>query len=187
MHRHYLMFTVILLAFVSMAPTFVFAAEGPVRPARIAMFHDGGSSHDSGQMRRAAEFYEGLAVVDEYAPGAGNPSFGPEVDLGSYDLVFIDAADGAPLGEEALAKLRGSTRFVVVNPEGAAQGNVSLEEHSAIADYWNNRSVENDRALVAYLTREVIGRSYEGDVPQPVIYPRIGFYHAGVPRLLESS
>ena len=95
-------------------------------PARIAMFHEGKGSHDSGQMRQAAQALNGLAVIDEFAPGAENPIYGPDVDLGAYDLVFVDASDVVPLTEEELSEVRARTSLLVLSPDDVAQGNVSL-------------------------------------------------------------
>ena len=158
-------------------------------PALIAMFHEGAGSHESGQMRSAAESWEGLAVIDEYAPGAGNPVYDADVDLGEYDLVFVEGADSTPLTEAEIADARERTRLMVLNPQGAAFGNVSLDEHADVALYWTNRSVENDRALAAYLAVSVLGRPMPGpgEVPPPVEYPRIGLYHPDAAGLFDDA
>ena len=113
------------------------AATGAEAPARIAMFHDGGGSHESGQMRAAAQSWGALAVIDEFAPGAGNPVFDADVDLAEYDLVFVDGADATTLTEAEIADAREDTRLLVLDPQGATYGNVSLEEHADVERYWN--------------------------------------------------
>lgn len=158
-------------------------------PALVAMFHEGAGSHESGQMRLAAESWDGLLVIDEYAPGADNPVYGDDVDLGEYDLVFVEGADSTPLTEAEIADARETTRLLVLNPQGAAFGNVSLDEHADVALYWGNRSVENDRALAAYLAVNVLGRPMPGPgaVAPPVEYPRIGLYHPDAGGLFDDT
>ena len=189
MKRYYL--TAILALFTALAGTAAIdraaARDDAGAPARIAMFHDGGGSHESGQMRAAARSWDGLAVIDEFAPGAGNPVFDTDVDLGAYDLVFVDGADATPLTEAEIAGARESTRLLVLEPRGAAFGNLSLDEHADVERYWNNRSVENDRALVAYLAVRVLGHPGPVTIPAPVEYPRIGLYHPDASGLFSDT
>ena len=46
-------------------------------PARIAMFHEGAGSHESGQMRRAADSWDGLAPTSIWAGMTLSSSKGP--------------------------------------------------------------------------------------------------------------
>ena len=176
-----------LTALAGMAPIESAAAQDERAPARIAMFHDGRGSHESGQMRAAAQSWGGLTVIDEFAPGAGNPVYDADIDLAEYDLVFVDGADATPLTEAEIANARESTRLVVLDPQGVAFGNVALDEHADIELYWKNRSVENDRALAAYLAVRVLGHPLSVAVPAPVEYPRIGLYHPDAPGLQSDT
>lgn len=154
---------------------------------RIAVIYDGGESNGPAEFRRAAERHKALVSVDFYAPGEGGLALKADTDLGRYALVFLDAAtEGLPLQAKTFEVLRAKTRLVVLNPQGVARGNVSLAAHPDLARYWENRSLDNDAALVAYLATRVLDEKTTAKVPAPITYPEHGFYHPAAPRLFNT-
>lgn len=170
----------VLLALLMLA----FAQAAHAAPARIAIIYDGGESTGPAELRRGADLRKAQASVDIYAPGEGGLPLTADTALANYDLVFLDGTTkGLPLDAARLDALKASTTLVVVDPEGPEVGDVPLAEHPDIAAYWANRSVENDAALIGYLTARVLGRPGGTAVPPPVVYPVTGFYHPDAPGL----
>lgn len=167
----------------------VLALSGPAwaAPARIAFVYDGGESTGPSELRRGAELRGADATVDIYAPGDGGLALTPQIDLAAYDLVFLDGeAKGLPIDGAKLEAIRAATRLVVVGGEAAPIGNVPIDRHPDIARYWANRSVDNDAALIGYLTARVLGRESAAPVAAPIVYPEHAFYHPAAPRLFAA-
>lgn len=156
-------------------------------PPKIAMIYEGGESTGPAELRRAAAPLESLVSVDIYAPGEGGLALKDDTDLTQYALLFIDAsAEGLPIDGQAFETLSARSLLVVVNPQGPAKGNVSLQSHPDIVRYWANRSLENDANLIAYLAQRVLAANASAVVTAPIIYPEHGFYHPDAPGLFDS-
>ncbi|OAM87340.1 hypothetical protein AW736_24100 [Termitidicoccus mucosus] len=156
-------------------------------PVRLAFVYAGGESTGPDTIRRATASLAPEVELSLFAPGSGGDALTPDVDLGSFDLIFIDGSDE---GEENLARFvaaRDRTRVVVVNPTAKLTGNVSLAEHPWLETYWANASQDNYRGLVRYLVRRVLDRPLPGgEAPAPIVYPPVAFYHPDAPAFFST-
>jgi cobaltochelatase CobN len=160
-------------------------------PANLSFIFDGGESHSPAEFMRALDGLEDSAVFKFYSTNTGGEALQDSTDLSSQDLVFIDArVDGVGINAQQLESLKNSsTRLVVINGEVAGQtvkGDVDLNAHPNIIRYWDNRSIQNDRALTLYLLNEVLGRDVSETIDEPVIYPDQSFYHPAAPSLFAT-
>ncbi len=145
---------------------------------QIAIVFEAKESNGAEDLRKGADRARDAASVDIFTAEPTAKALTAGSDLDGYDLVFIDgSAEGLALSAAEIAQLSQSTRLVVVNPDGALQGNVDIAHHADIPVYWANRSVENDAALIRYLASAVTGAEARKSAAEPVVYPRQGFYH----------
>jgi cobaltochelatase CobN len=165
----------LLLAMLMAGPTV--AQQAPA--LRLAFLYDGGESTGPAELRRAADAYPDV-TVDIFAPGDGGRALKDDTNLASYDLVVLDGtARGMALSEAKLKALREATKLLVIGGDGRAAGNVDAAAHPDIQIYWDNRSLDNDTALIGYLLRTLLARGSPGSSvpPRPVLYPEQGIYH----------
>ena len=156
-------------------------------PPRIALIYEGRENAGAVEFRQAIEALPLKAQVDIYAAGKGGLVLDAETDLAGYSLVFLDGATkDLPLDAKKIERLRSATKFVVVNPQPGLEGNVPLARHPDLALYWNNRSTDNDAALLIYLGEKILGLKNGLKAPKPVIYPAHSFYHPDAPGLFDS-
>jgi cobalamin biosynthesis Mg chelatase CobN len=164
----------LLLAMLMAAPT---VAQAP--GLRLAFLYDGGESTGPAELRRAADAYPKV-TVDIFAPGDGGRALKDDTNLASYDLVILDGtARGMALSEAKLKSLREATKLLVIGGDGRVAGNIDAAEHPDIQIYWDNRSLDNDTALIGYLLRNLLAHGSPGSSapPRPVLYPEQGIYH----------
>lgn len=154
-------------------------------PARISFIFDGGESYSPAEFDRALNGLESEVSVRYFSTNKGGEALLPNVDLRSQELVFIDGAtDALPFTRDQIGLLVDSgTQVVVVNDNGSLQGSVDLSTHAYITEYWENRSIENDRSLTLYLLAEVLGKPIQQEVNPPIIYSQYEFYHPAAPTL----
>ncbi|WP_299942355.1 cobaltochelatase subunit CobN [uncultured Microbulbifer sp.] len=69
--------------------------------------------------------------------------------------------------------------------ESMNQG-LSSRQHKAIAAYFNNAGRQNYRQLMQFLSTEVFDLSALS-VVEPIIVPKVGFYHPSLPQLVTDS
>jgi cobaltochelatase CobN len=149
----------------------------------IAFLYDGGESTGPAELRRAADAYP-YATIDIYAPGDGGLALKDDTDLTRYALVVLDGtARGIALSAARLEALRAATRFLVIGGDGSAMGNIDAAAHPDLQTYWDNRSLDNDTALIGYLLRNLLGNTQIAAPAAPIIYPEQGFYHPDAPML----
>jgi cobaltochelatase CobN len=159
------------------------AVQAETGPPRIAFLYDGGESTGPAELRRAADAYPD-ATIHIYAPGDGGLALKDDTDLTRYTLVVLDgAARGMALSAARLEALRAATRLLVIGGDGSATGNIDAAAHPDIQTYWDNRSLDNDAALIGYLLRNLVGDTQMAAPAAPVIYPEQGFYHPDAPML----
>lgn len=152
------------------------SAQSPV-PARLALIYEGGESVGPAEIRRATRSLQSAATLSVFAPGREGDTLAPAVDLGDFDLVFVDGSlAGGEAIAERIAAARARTRVVVVEPTSSLYGNVSLDDHAWISRYWAQPSQDNYLGLVAYLLARVLSRDGM-EPPPPVEDPEQGFYH----------
>lgn len=174
MIRYLLLYLALLLAVPLQAET---------GPLRIAFLYDGGESTGPAELRRAADAYP-YASIDIYAPGDGGLALKDDTDLSRYALVVLDGtARGMALSAARLEALRAATRFLVIGGDGSALGNIDAAAHPDLQTYWDNRSLDNDTALIGYLLRNLLGNTQIAAPAAPIIYPEQGFYHPDAPML----
>ncbi|WP_445356938.1 cobaltochelatase subunit CobN [Microbulbifer sp. ANSA002] len=63
---------------------------------------------------------------------------------------------------------------------------LTVEQHQSIAAYFNNAGRQNYRHLMQFLSSKVFGLS-EQPVVDPIIVPKVGFYHPRLPSLVTDS
>jgi cobaltochelatase CobN len=63
---------------------------------------------------------------------------------------------------------------------------LTVEQHQSIAAYFNNAGRQNYRHLMQFLSYNVFGLS-EQPVVDPIIVPKVGFYHPRLPNLVTES
>ncbi len=132
------------------------AQAQPTSP-RIAFLYDGGESTGPAELRRAADAYPD-ATIDIYAPGDGGLALKEDTDLTGYTLVVLDgAARGMALSAVRIEAVRAATRLLVIGGDGRAAGNIDAAVHPDLQTYWDNRSLDNDTALIGYLLRNLLG------------------------------
>jgi len=163
-------------------------AEGQEKPD-ISFIFDGGESHSPAEFRRALAGIEDYANLRFFSSNTGGEPLLGTTDLSGQDLIFIDGeTDKLQLNEAQLQELKSSNaRVVVVNPKGLLEGNVDLDSHASIPDYWANRSIQNDRSLTLYMLDTVLEQEIPEPIDPPVIYPEYGFYHPEASALFPSS
>jgi cobaltochelatase CobN len=157
----------------------------------LSFIFDGGESHSPAEFARSLIGLESTASIRLFSTNTGGEALTDTTDLSSQDLVFVDArSDGIQLTADQLNVLRNSpTKLVVLNADDSNQiiaGNVDVSAHPEIIQYWDNRSIQNDRALTLYLLREVLDHDVSEPVSAPVIYPDQSFYHTEAPGLFAS-
>ena len=154
---------------------------------RIAVIYEAKESSDAAELRRALTPLPLKVQVDIYAAGKGGLALSEKTDLSGYALVFLDgAANGLPLDAAKIRQLHSTAKVVVVNPQPGLEGNVPLARHPDIARYWANRSIDNDAALLFYLSGKVLEIPYDRQPPKPIIYPVHSFYHPAAPALFDT-
>ncbi|MDR1011846.1 MAG: cobaltochelatase subunit CobN, partial [Opitutaceae bacterium] len=171
----------------ALSASFLFHSLLFAGPARMAFVYAGGEGIEPDIIRRATAPLATEVELSLFAPGAGGDSLTPDVDPGSFDLIFIDGADetGESLARFVAAKDR--TKIVVVNPTARLAGNVPLAGHPWLEIYWANASQDNYRALVRYLLTRVLGRPLPGgEAPAPIVYPPVAFYHPDAPAFFST-
>jgi len=72
-----------------------------------------------------------------------------------------------------------------VDNESMNQG-LPPNQHKAIAEYFNNAGRKNYRHLMQFLSAEVFDLSALS-VASPIIVPKVGFYHPGLPQLVTDD
>ncbi|WP_447725807.1 cobaltochelatase subunit CobN [Sphingomonas koreensis] len=126
--------------------------------------------------RAGARRLEGAVSVDFYGLGGGLVPSIEGVDLGSYDLVLLDAPGPRALNFAAqLEAAKARTRLLVVGSGAPIAGNVDPEAHPDVARYWNNATEENYVGLFAYAAARLLGRPVA--VPAPVEFPSLALWH----------
>ena len=111
-------------------------------------------------------------------------------NFSGYDLIFLEmvGSDGAtkllPLLE---APKEAGVPVISIHSEGydALLGNVDLEDHPDVEDYWNYGGVENMEGLYSYLARAFLG--LEVPVRAPVPTPRAYICHPDSPDLFMNT
>ena len=180
--RHRAALLAFLIGALAIGLTTLRAGEAP-RP-RVAILYAGGESTGPAEIRRASD----PATVDltVFAPGSGGEPLRPDTRLDTFDLVLIDGSTpGLQDHTAGLAEALARTRVVVVKPDVGVRGNVDLDTHGAIAQYWAHPSQDNYANLLRYLVGQVLGRPTTPALP-PITYPPAGFYHPRAPGLFPS-
>ncbi len=142
------------------------------------------SLHAFWELEQAARELESYMDVDIYSHGKPPfPSF-EGIDLTRYDLIFAEGI-GAKLGFhiDQFDAAKTATKVVVVKPR-YIQGNVSLDHHPWLEQYWTNSSRENVRRLMHYLGANLLALPIE--TQPPIAYPEHAFYHPDAPELFVS-
>ncbi|MEA1943761.1 MAG: cobaltochelatase subunit CobN, partial [Euryarchaeota archaeon] len=113
-----------------------------------------------------------------------------DIDLTSYDLVFIDWLWKMTPNLERLTSLIDLAKaddvtvivrktYYIAPPEEI--GNVDPGEHPWIGEYWENINDENARNLLIYLGANFLGLA--GVPEEPVTLPHEGIYHPDAERV----
>jgi len=133
----------------------------------------------------AANEVSDLVDVKLYSLLSGKLAPAENVDLGSFDLVFIVGNSHENLRiKDKVEEAKKKTKVVVVAPK-VFEGNIDLNKHPDIHTYWFNRSRENFKRLMVYLGANFLG--VKAEVEKPVIFPDIALYHPEGPKLFTSS
>ncbi|MGN8000190.1 cobaltochelatase subunit CobN [Sphingomonas sp. 22176] len=114
--------------------------------------------------------------VDFFGLGGGLLPSIQGVDLGSYDLILLDAAGPRLLNFTAqIEAAKARTKVLVVGPGTPIAGNIDPKAHPDIARYWSNATEGNYAGLLAYAANRVLARPVA--VPPPVEFPPLALWH----------
>lgn len=130
--------------------------------------------------RAAAKRVAGEMQIDFYGLGGGLLPGIDTVDLGSYDLVLIDAAGPRLLNYSAqIEAAKARTRVLVVGAGTPVTGTIDPAAHPDVARYWDNGNEENFAGLFAYVCARLLGLDIA--VPPPRVYPDLALWHPDAP------
>jgi len=175
----------LVAALVVVAGISVQARQGAA-PLRLAFVYGGGETNGPAELLRAIT--DPALAVTAFAPGTGGTPLADDTDLSAFDVVVVDGEmDGLQRHAGQIATARARTRVVVVGQTSALTGNVPLDEHPWIAQYWAHQSQDNYAALARYLATRVAARALAlPAAPAPIVYPAQAFYHPDAPGLFDS-
>lgn len=126
--------------------------------------------------RAAAARLRGDVQVDFFGLGGGLLPSIQGVDLGSYDLILLDAAGPRLLNVTAqIEAAKERTKVLVVGPGTPIAGNIDPKAHPDIARYWSNATEGNYAGLLAYAANRLLARPIA--VPPPVEFPPLALWH----------
>src|SRR5258708_37292067 len=99
------------------ALTLMIAGPLEAAPARLALIYGGAETTGPAEIRRAVAPLNGEAQLSIFAPGSGGDPLTAAVDLGTYDLVFVDGSTRAlERNASPLAAATARTRVMVWRP-----------------------------------------------------------------------
>ena len=156
--------------------------SGPAQPARprIAFV----SIHIAEMptiARAAAKRVEGSMAIDFFGLGGGLLSSIEGVDLGSYDLVLIDAAGPRLLNFSAqIEAAKKRTKVLIVGAGTPITGTIDPAQHPDVARYWDNATEDNYAGLFAYAGARLLGLSLA--VPPPRVFLDLALWHPDAPK-----
>jgi len=131
--------------------------------------------------RAAAKRVEGSMAIDFFGLGGGLLPGIEGVDLGSYDLVLIDAAGPRLLNfSEQIETAKRRTKVLIVGAGTPITGNVDPAQHPDVARYWDNATEDNYAGLFAYAGARLLGLPLV--VPQPQVFPDLALWHPDAPK-----
>ncbi|AJP71314.1 cobaltochelatase subunit CobN [Sphingomonas hengshuiensis] len=126
--------------------------------------------------RAAAKRVEGSMAIDFFGLGGGLLPSIEGVDLGTYDLVLIDAAGPRLLNFSAqIEAAKKRTKVLVVGAGTPITGTVDPASHPDVARYWDNATEDNYGGLFAYAGSRLLGLPIP--VPAPKVFPELALWH----------
>ena len=136
-------------------------------------------------LKQASGEIENLLDIDIYNFNRGR-LVPKDIKFSDYHAIFVyeEGSTGLALRnlKESIERAKAKTKLVVLG--GLTEGNINLNDHPWIEQYFINRSQENLKRLMVYLGIKFCG--LKAEIEEPVIFPSKAIYHPDAEQLFSN-